>query len=181
MNRGIVFFGAVATLFNMAPIAHSQSVPQSIVVASCGAASYTAGVAYPVTQNTAGQQCTTGPSSTTTTLQPSASTTYGTTTAVTSTAAACQVIKASAGNLYSASGYVSAASWIMVFNATSAPANGTVTPVAMAYAPTAGSWAINYGTIPTFLSTGITVCASSTGPFTLTQFATSNFITGQFQ
>ncbi len=98
-----------------------------------------------------------------------------------SAAESCHVLKGSAGNLYSVSGYVGAAAWLMVFNATAAPSNGAVTPVAWAYASAAGSWSINYGAIPLSLSTGITVCASSTGPLTLTLYSTNTVFSGRVQ
>jgi hypothetical protein len=115
------------------------------------------------------------------TLAPSASATYGIAPSATATAAACKVLKASAGNLYTTSGYISAAGYIMVFNSATAPADGTVTPANLAYAPSAGSWSITFSNAPQYMSAGITVCASSTGPFTKTAFATNNFITGQVQ
>ena len=112
-------------------------------------------------------------------IAPSSAAAAGIAPVVTGSALACQVLKASAGNLYSTSGYVSAAAWIMVFNATSAPGDGTVTPAAVIYAANAGSWSALYDPVPLYLGTGITVCASSTGPYTKTAFSTSNFITGQ--
>lgn len=100
--------------------------------------------------------------------------------AASSSAEACHVFKASGGNLYSASGYVGAApAWIMVFNATSAPADGAVTPVTWAYAPVIGSWFINYGDNPAVMTTGITICASSTGPLSKTAVSTNTVFAGR--
>lgn len=99
---------------------------------------------------------------------------------VSSTAAeACHVLKASAGNLYGVSGYIGAAGFLMVFDATSAPSDGAVTPKAWAYAPQAGSWSIDYGAVPAAFSTGVTVCASSTGPLTKTAYSTNTVFSGR--
>ena len=98
-----------------------------------------------------------------------------------SAAESCHVLKASAGNLYGVSGYVGAATFVMVFNATTAPADGAVTPVVWAYIPAAGSWSIAYGTIPATFSTGITVCDSSTRPLTKTAVSTNNVFSGYVQ
>lgn len=106
-------------------------------------------------------------------LSPTNDTTLGIAPTSSTSAEACHVMKASAGNLYSTSGYIGAAGFIMVFNATSAPADGAVTPTTWAYAPAAGSWSIDYGAIPQAMSTGITVCASSTGPLTKTAYSTN--------
>jgi hypothetical protein len=99
---------------------------------------------------------------------------------VSSTAAeACHVLKNSPGNLYSISGTIGAAGWIMVFNATSAPGDGAVTPVAWAQPQAAGSWSMSWGAAPAYFSTGIVVCASSTGPFTKTAYSTNTVFSGQ--
>lgn len=115
------------------------------------------------------------------TIAPSSASAVGIAAVASSAAEACHVLKAAAGNLYGVSGTIGAAGWIMIFNATSAPADGAVTPVAWAQPTTSGSWAINYGTIPLALSTGITVCASSTGPFTKTAYSTSTVFSGRVQ
>ena len=114
-------------------------------------------------------------------IAPSSSSTYGVAPASSTTAEACRVLKASAGNLYSVSGYTGAAAWIMGFNATSAPADGAVTPVVWAYAPAAGSFSIDYGAIPAAFSTGITFCISSTGPLSKTAVSTNNVFSGRVQ
>lgn len=109
---------------------------------------------------------------------PTADTTLGITSTETGSALACLVVKAGAGNLYSLSGNVNVAdTWIMVFNATAAPGDGAVTPK-FAYKFPAGPWSVDFGSLPRAFSTGITVCASSTGPFTKTAYATNNFIAG---
>lgn len=98
-----------------------------------------------------------------------------------SVAESCHVLKNVAGALYSTSGYAGQAEWIMVLNLAAAPSNGAVAPVAWAYAPQAGSWSINYGSFPAYFAAGITVCASSTGPLTLTAISTNNTFTGVVQ
>lgn len=90
------------------------------------------------------------------------------------------VIKASAGNLFRI-GVTSGASagYLMVFNATSAPADGVVTPIfckpVAANAGAEWSW-----TIPARYSTGITAAFSTTGCFLKTASATA-FIEGYAQ
>jgi hypothetical protein len=100
---------------------------------------------------------------------------------VASTAAeACHVLKASAGILYSVGGLAGQAEYFMLFNATSAPADGTVTPVWWGQAGAAGYWGVSFPN-PLSLSTGVTVCASSTAPFTKTAISTGNVFSGQVQ
>lgn len=93
----------------------------------------------------------------------------------------CLVVKASAGNLFTASGVAPAAGYIMVFNAASAPANGTVTPTNVIQATAAGTWSLTFPAFGQFMSTGITICDSSTGPYSLTAVTSGVFITGQAQ
>jgi hypothetical protein len=112
-------------------------------------------------------------------LTPTADTTLGVAPAASTSAEACHVFKASAGNVYSLSGYVDGAAFIMVFNATSAPADGAVTPVVWAYAAVAGTWSLDYGAIPAAFSTGVTVCRSSTGPLTKTAVSTNTVFAGR--
>lgn len=90
------------------------------------------------------------------------------------------VLKASAGNLFSLNVAATTVSgYVLLFNATSLPANGAVTPVR--------AWALNAGQTldltfdpPLRLGTGITAAFSSntTTPFTLAASATA-FISGE--
>lgn len=92
---------------------------------------------------------------------------------VTSTVASSLVAKASAGNLY-ALNVVSGASqgYVMLFNATSAPADGTVTPTKVWVL--AANSSLNFEFSPPIrLSTGITLVYSTTGPFSKTASATA--------
>lgn len=91
------------------------------------------------------------------------------------------VLKGSAGNLYTATISVGAtALYLMVFNATSAPIDGAVTP-ALCYgplpinAPYALSWAPGP---PAVFGTGITLVSSSTGCYSKTA-SNASFLAGQ--
>lgn len=116
---------------------------------------------------------------------PSAASDAGITPVTTSALAANQIVKASAGNLYSfeisADSTLSAAAWwIMIYNATSAPVDGAVTPLkcyAMALGVTSYSAAFP---VPVAFSTGITIGVSTTGCFTKTA-STHAFISGDAQ
>jgi hypothetical protein len=106
-------------------------------------------------------------------------------TSVSSTALeANHVITAFAGSLYSfevqADATLSAAAWwIMIYNATSAPADGTVTPIKCYQVP-AGNPGANYAfPNPIAFSTGIVIGVSTTGCFTKTASAHA-FISGDF-
>jgi hypothetical protein len=106
----------------------------------------------------------------------------GVTQAATSAAASSLVAKASPGSLISVSGSAVANSFIMIFNATSAPADGAVSP-AKCWGPMAatGPFAFGWGPGPVLtLSTGITIVSSSTGCFTKTA-TNANFIAAEFQ
>lgn len=105
----------------------------------------------------------------------------GITVVASAAAEACHVLKAGPGELYGVSGYAGAASFIMVFDATSAPGDGAVTPKVWQYVGAAGPWSIYYGNNPGDFATGITVCASSTGPLTKTAISTNNVFSGVIQ
>jgi hypothetical protein len=99
-------------------------------------------------------------------------------TPVVSTAAeGSRVLKASRGCIIS--GYVTTgavAGYMMIFNATSAPADGAVTPINCVYVPANTTIGLNWAPQPPeWYSTGITVVFSSTGCFTKTVSATAFF------
>lgn len=118
-------------------------------------------------------------------LVPSAASGAGISAVSSSALAANTVIKASAGNLYSfqvsADSTLSAAAWwIMIYDATSAPADGAVTPK-KCYALPSGSTLASFGfQYPVAFSTGIVIGVSTTGCFTKTA-STHAFISGDAQ
>lgn len=88
---------------------------------------------------------------------------------------ASNVLKASAGNLYSLTITTGAtAGFLMIFNLTSAPIDGAVTPAYCSQAPANMTSAIEWS-IPVRFATGITAVFSSTGCFTKTESATAAF------
>jgi hypothetical protein len=116
---------------------------------------------------------------------PSSASSAALTPATSAALASNTVVKASAGNLYSfevsADSTLSAAAWwIMVFDATSLPANGAVTPkkcYAMALGVT--SYAAAFP-MPVAFTTGITIGVSTTGCFSQTA-SVHAFISGDAQ
>lgn len=105
------------------------------------------------------------------------------TAASSSALAANQVVKGSAGTLYSfnvaADSTLSAAAWwVMIYNATSAPADGAVAPVKCYSVPSGGS-AISgsFGAGGVTFSTGIVIGVSTNGCFTKAA-STHAFISG---
>lgn len=116
-----------------------------------------------------------------TTNTPSSASGAATTSASSTAAASNLVLKASAGNLYGLTITIGATSgYAMLFDATSLPSNGAVTPV-WCYPVTSngtnGGAAIEFAT-PKRFGTGITAGFSTTGCFTLTASATANFFGG---
>lgn len=94
------------------------------------------------------------------------------------------VLKASAGNFFGAYAECTSACWLMVFNATSAPSNGSTTAgigsgnlVECLDISANGSKSITYPTFPRAFSVGITAVISSTACGTLT-LSTVGFISG---
>lgn len=116
---------------------------------------------------------------------PSSEASAGVSTTSSSALAANTIIKGSAGNLYSFevsadSTLSSAAWWIMIYNATSAPSDGAVTP-AKCYAMSTGTTSFSAAfPTPIAMSTGITIGVSTTGCFTKTA-STHAFISGDFK
>ena len=119
---------------------------------------------------------------------PSPSASIGIAPVVAGSAVSSSVLKASGGNLYGAYATCTSACWLMIFNATSLPANGATTagiasgnlqdciPVAAG-----GFVSINYNPgPPEVFSTGITAAISSTACGTLTA-STVGFIHGSIQ
>lgn len=91
----------------------------------------------------------------------------------TTAAVSCQVAKSSAGSLLASTLYSSVSGWFLVFNATSAPADGAVTPIEFLRYPTADVTMGYSASPPLAAGTGITICFSTTGPYTKTASATA--------
>lgn len=95
----------------------------------------------------------------------------------TTVVASSLVLKATAGNLYDFSVTAGAsAGYLMIFNATTAPADGTVTPAVVLAIAANASIGFTYP-YPKRFTTGITMVFSTTGPFTKTASATA-FLAG---
>jgi hypothetical protein len=115
-------------------------------------------------------------------IGPTATASMGIAPVVTGSAAANLVLKAGAGNLYSfqvTSG--ASAGFVLVFDATSAPADGAVTPKKCYQLAANGTLGASWIPGPPLnFATGITVSFSTTGCFTKTASATA-FISGEVQ
>lgn len=109
------------------------------------------------------------------TTSPSPSPVTGITPVVSSAAESNRVFKASAGNLYAYQVTTGAAAgYVMIFNATSAPADGAVTPVKCVVVAANSTVGVSINP-PEAFSTGITAVFSTTGCFTKTASATAMF------
>lgn len=87
------------------------------------------------------------------------------------------VLKNSGGNFYGCNATTGAvAGYVMLFNATSAPGDGAVTPVKVWPLAALAALTVEYQ-VPLRLGTGITLVFSSTGPYTKTASATA-FLSG---
>lgn len=106
-------------------------------------------------------------------------------TSTTGALASSQVIKGSGGTLWgfevSADSTLYAAPWyVMIFDATSAPADGAVTPRKCYEQYTNNPSAAQIFTSPLQFTTGIVIVVSTTGCFNKTA-STHAFISGEFQ
>lgn len=112
---------------------------------------------------------------------PSASSGAAVTAAASTAVGSNLVVKGSAGNLYQVTASIGATSgYLMLFNATTLPANGAVTPaycVPVSSNGTNGYVAVNFDP-PKPFATGITAGFSTSGCFTLTASATAAFFAG---
>lgn len=110
-------------------------------------------------------------------IAPVSGSAAGITPVVSAAAEGSHVFKASAGNSYSIYATTGAtAGFVMIFNATSAPADGAVTPIDCVQAPANTTVSLSNGSgPPDVFSTGITGVFSTTGCFTKTISATAFF------
>ena len=101
--------------------------------------------------------------------------------AQTATAAASLVAKATGGQLYAFSGTAGAsAGYFLIFDATSAPSNGTVTPKFCYPVAIGGNFDKSWGAYPVPFQNGIVIEFSTTGCFSATSSSTA-FITAQIR
>ncbi len=114
-------------------------------------------------------------------IMPTAAASAGIAAVVSSALETGHILKGSAGNLYGvAVTTTTVAGYLEVFNSTTVPSAGAVTPVAACYAGAFATCALQFSP-PQAFSTGISVAFSaSTTPFTKTDSATA-FISGQTQ
>lgn len=95
----------------------------------------------------------------------------------------CHVLKNSSGSMYGFSVFNAGAAtaYVMVFNSSTAPSNGTVTPVHQYPVNATSSVAVAWGPPgQEDYSQGITICLSSTSGFTFTGYANA-IISGDVQ
>ncbi|HUA56958.1 MAG TPA: hypothetical protein VMB81_32540 [Candidatus Sulfotelmatobacter sp.] len=118
-------------------------------------------------------------------IAPSANAGVGITPVVSTAAEATHVLKASAGNLYGvyATNLTATAGFLVVLNATSAPADGAITPLACVPLPANSFGSINYAPgPPAVYATGIVaVVTSAASCFTKTTGTITAFIGGAVQ
>jgi hypothetical protein len=171
-----------AILMAFASSAHAQQSNAS-VVASCGSVTYVAGRLYPLTQDTTGKAC----GASTGTISGTVTANLGAATKVSTAALAANlVVNAAASNLYSfevaADSTLAAAPWwVMIYDATSAPGDGSVTPAKCYSLPTgATTLSASFGPAPIAFTTGIVIGVSTNGCFTKAA-STHAFISGDYK
>lgn len=118
-------------------------------------------------------------------IPPTSASAIGITPTVSTAGEASHVLKASAGNAYSvyATNLTATAGFLVVLNATSAPVDGAITPLACAPLSANGVASLNYAPGPPGVySTGITaVVTSASTCFTKTTGVITAFISGSVQ
>lgn len=181
MKRALLLLAAALGLL-LVPCASAVAQQTAKVLSACGSASYAAGTVNYETMDTTGAGC--GSQGGTIVVVPSSSASAAIAPVVSSALEACHVLKGSAGNLYTIGVTIQAASGVLqLFDATSAPGDGAVTPkwaIPVISNGTFGGAAYQWQ-IPMRFSTGITACFSSaTTPFTKTASSTA-MISGNVQ
>ena len=112
---------------------------------------------------------------------PASSGTVGVAANATAAVAAGHVLKSSAGNLYGLTVTSGAtAGYVMIFNSTSVPADGAVTPTKCVALAASSSLVLDFRGAPLYHSTGTSVAFSTTGCFTKTGSATA-YISGEIK
>ena len=113
--------------------------------------------------------------------QPDATATFSPTNSTSTAYETSRIVKASAGTLYSITGYNSKTStqFIQIHNSTTVPAD-TAVPVIIFTVPASSNFSFYSDKFGRFFSTGITICNSSTGP-TKTIGAADIWLDVQFQ
>ena len=110
---------------------------------------------------------------------------YGISPIVSTSAEATHVLKAKPGNLYSvyATNISGTAGWLVVLNATTAPADGAILPLDCVYLPASQTGWLNFNPGPPKpYSVGITVVLTSANTcFTKTTGTITGFISGSVQ
>lgn len=185
--------------------ASAQQHPQALIVSICGTppVSYVAGFYGFLTMDTTGKLCDSATgggggggavtlptvpaiaSGNGVVIAPTAEAAAGLSTGACTTLCSNLVVKASPGNIFSfnvsADTTLSGAAWwLMFFNSTTLPADGTVTP-AKCYALPSGTTSYSAAfPVPVAFATGIVMGVSSTGCFTKTA-SVHAFISGDFK
>lgn len=96
------------------------------------------------------------------------------TTAGQCTVACASLIVSGAHNIYGAGFSSTATGWLLLEDATSCAANGTITPLrAYAYPTASVTQTLSWGDVPRSVATGMALCFSTTGPYTATASTTA--------
>lgn len=187
MNKIAVLLAAIALMAPL-PAFGQAGVPNAMVVTTCGNQSYTAGTARAQTQDVTGTLCTVSGGSggaDQVNIKPNSSAAIGITPVVSGSGEASHVLKNGAGNLWSvyATNLTATTGFLVVINATSAPADGAITPLACV--PLAGNSVASLNWAPgppAVFSTGITaVVTSASTCFTKTTGVITAYISGAVQ
>jgi hypothetical protein len=188
LNIPILTWGALLLFVAAIGYSHAQVVPQPGPPTPIACAynttpvTLTDGQAGWVQCNSSGAILTSGGAGTqAVTVSPSSASTAAGTNATSTAAESNRVIKASAGNLYNITITIGATSgYLMLFDATSAPSDGAVTPTYCIPVVSNGTngFASAEWAMPKRFGTGITAVFSTAGCFSKTASATAAFFAG---